>query len=43
MLGSEIDDDVASSIVAQLLYLQHQDPAATSGFINSPGGAYATA
>jgi ATP-dependent Clp protease protease subunit len=26
MLSTPIDDDVASSIVAQLLYLQHQDP-----------------
>ena len=40
MLGSEIDDDVASSIVAQLLYLQHQDPARDIWFyINSPGGS----
>ena len=40
MLGSEIDDDVASSIVAQLLYLQHQDPTRDIWFyINSPGGS----
>lgn len=40
MLGSPIDDEVASSIVAQLLYLQHQDPKRDIWFyINSPGGS----
>ncbi len=40
MLSTPIDDDVASSIVAQLLYLQHQDPTRDIWFyINSPGGS----
>lgn len=40
MLGTPIDDDVASSIVAQLLFLQHSDPERDIWFyINSPGGS----
>lgn len=40
MLGTPIDDDVASSIVAQLLFLQHSDPERDVWFyINSPGGS----
>jgi len=38
-LGSEVNDQVASSIVAQLLFLESQDPEADIYFyINSPGG-----
>jgi ATP-dependent Clp protease protease subunit len=38
-LGSEIDDQVANSIVAQLLFLDHDDPEREiQMFINSPGG-----
>lgn len=40
LLGTPIDDEVASSIVAQLLFLQHDDPARDIWFyINSPGGS----
>jgi ATP-dependent Clp protease, protease subunit len=40
LLGTPIDDDVASSLVAQLLFLQHADPARDVWFyINSPGGS----
>ncbi|WP_448543156.1 ClpP family protease [Roseiflexus sp.] len=40
MLGTPIDDEVASLIVAQLLYLQHTDPDRDIWFyINSPGGS----
>jgi ATP-dependent Clp protease protease subunit len=40
LLGTPIDDEVASSLVAQLLYLQHADPARDVWFyINSPGGS----
>lgn len=40
MLGSPIDEDVANSIVAQLLFLQHNDPDQDIWFyINSPGGS----
>lgn len=40
MLGTPIDEDVASSIVAQLLFLQHTDPQRDIWFyINSPGGS----
>ena len=40
MLGSAIDDDIATSIVAQLLYLQHQDAKRDIWlYINSPGGS----
>lgn len=39
LLGSPIDDEVASSVVAQLLMLQHQDPERDVWlYINSPGG-----
>jgi ATP-dependent Clp protease protease subunit len=39
-LGSAIDDDVANSIVAQMLFLQSDDPKADiSLYMNSPGGA----
>lgn len=40
LLGTPIDDDVASAIVAQLLFLQHSDPDRDVWFyINSPGGS----
>ena len=40
MLGSAIDDNVANSIVAQLLFLQADDPDKDiSLYINSPGGS----
>ena len=40
LLGSAINDDVANSIVAQLLYLQFEDSKADIHFyINSPGGS----
>lgn len=40
MLGSAIDDTVANSIVAQLLFLQAEDPEKDiSIYINSPGGS----
>lgn len=39
-LGSEIDDDVANSVIAQLLFLNAQDPDKDiSMYINSPGGS----
>lgn len=39
MLGSEIDDTVASVVTAQLLFLQAEDPEKDiSLYINSPGG-----
>lgn len=39
-LGSDVDDLVANSIVAQLLYLEAQDPERDiSLYINSPGGS----
>ncbi len=39
-LGSEIDDQVANSIVAQLLFLETENPDADiSLYINSPGGS----
>jgi ATP-dependent Clp protease protease subunit len=39
MLGTPIDEEVAASIVAQLLFLQHSDPERDIWFyINSPGG-----
>ena len=38
-LGTEIDEEVANAIVAQLLFLESQDPdARISFYINSPGG-----
>jgi len=40
MLGSAIDDNVANSIVAQLLFLEAEDPGKDiSLYINSPGGS----
>ena len=40
LLSTPIDDDVAASIVAQLLFLQHSDPDRDIWFyINSPGGS----
>jgi len=40
ILGSGVNDDVANSIVAQLLFLQFDDPRADIHFyINSPGGS----
>ncbi|MBM4076149.1 MAG: ATP-dependent Clp endopeptidase proteolytic subunit ClpP [Planctomycetes bacterium] len=40
LLGSPINDDVANSIVAQLLYLQFEDGKTDiSLYINSPGGS----
>lgn len=40
MLGSGIDDNVANSIVAQLLFLEAEDPDKDiSIYINSPGEA----
>ena len=38
-LGGEIDDDVANVIVAQMLFLEMEDPDADIQlYINSPGG-----
>ena len=40
LLGSPIDDNVANSIVAQLLFLAAEDPDKDiSLYINSPGGS----
>ncbi|QDT63501.1 ATP-dependent Clp protease proteolytic subunit [Calycomorphotria hydatis] len=40
ILGSQVNDDVSNAIVAQLLYLQFEDPKADIHFyINSPGGS----
>jgi ATP-dependent Clp protease protease subunit len=40
MLGSAIDDSVANSLVAQLLFLEAEDPDKDiSIYINSPGGS----
>ena len=39
-LGSQVNDDVANAIVAQLLFLSNEDPSAdVSMYINSPGGS----
>jgi len=39
-LGTEIDDTVANLVIAQLLFLQSEDPTAdVSLYINSPGGS----
>ena len=39
-LGSQVNDEVANSIVAQMLFLQSDDPAADIQlYINSPGGS----
>ena len=38
-LGGEIDDDVANSVVAQMLFLEMENPDADIMlYINSPGG-----
>ncbi len=40
LMGSGVNDDVANNIVAQLLFLQSEDPQADVHFyINSPGGS----
>ncbi len=40
MLGSAIDDNVANAVVAQLLFLEAEDPEKDiSIYINSPGGS----
>ena len=40
LLGTPIDEEVATTIVAQLLFLQHSDPDRDIWFyINSPGGS----
>jgi ATP-dependent Clp protease protease subunit len=40
MLGTEINDDVANVIVAQLLFLESEDPDKDiSIYVNSPGGS----
>ena len=40
ILGSQVNDDVANSLVAQLLFLQFEDPKADVHFyVNSPGGS----
>lgn len=40
LLGSAINDDVANSLVAQLLFLQSDDPKADIHlYVNSPGGS----
>ena len=39
-LGSEIDDNVANSVIAQLLFLDHEDSTRdVTMYINSPGGS----
>ena len=39
MIGSEIEDNMANSVIAQLLHLEQEDPDADiSVYINSPGG-----
>ena len=39
-LGGPIDDDVANIVIAQLLFLEHEDPKKDiSLYINSPGGS----
>jgi ATP-dependent Clp protease protease subunit len=39
-LGSQVNDEVANSIVAQMLFLQSEDPKSDIHFyINSPGGS----
>lgn len=40
LLGTPIDEEVSASLVAQLLFLQHNDPTREIWFyINSPGGS----
>jgi ATP-dependent Clp protease, protease subunit len=39
-LGSQVNDDVANAVVAQLLFLQSEDPKADIHlYVNSPGGS----
>jgi ATP-dependent Clp protease protease subunit len=39
-LGSQVDDQIANLVVAQLLHLESQDPDKDiSIYINSPGGS----
>ena len=39
-VGGEIEDDMANAVVAQLLFLQAQDPEKeVSMYVNSPGGS----
>jgi ATP-dependent Clp protease, protease subunit len=39
-LGGAIDDDIANLVVAQLIFLEHEDPKKEiSLYINSPGGS----
>ena len=40
MLGTDVNDDIANQICAQLLYLEGEDPSADIWlYINSPGGS----
>ena len=40
LLGTEIEDQIANVLVAQLLFLEHEDPEADIWmYINSPGGS----
>ncbi|GMU59861.1 MAG: ATP-dependent Clp endopeptidase proteolytic subunit ClpP [Myxococcales bacterium] len=40
MLGTEVDDDVANGVTAQLLFLESEDPDKDiTMYINSPGGS----
>jgi ATP-dependent Clp protease protease subunit len=40
MLGTDVNDDIANSLCAQLLYLEGEDPEADIWlYINSPGGS----
>ena len=40
MLGTEIDDDVANIVIAQLLFLESEDPDKDINiYVNSPGGS----
>ncbi len=40
MLGSDVNDDIANQLCAQLLYLEGEDPSADIWlYINSPGGS----
>lgn len=40
MIGKTVDDNMANAVVAQLLYLSHEDPNSDiTMYINSPGGS----
>ena len=40
MLGTDVNDEIANSLCAQLLYLEGEDPNADIWlYINSPGGS----